>query len=441
MRLSLKSGKRLKEGLDHDSGNALLYVHIDMEHRYPNVALNKRKERAPLLALGQLPRIRTLFLKADPEDDEMDVNEDAGAYAWALGDQSAPELQDLTFGWLGEEKLELEFIKQPFPRLRYLALMGCDLTSHQTILRTDNLVQANFWDVYLFETIDELVDTFSRWKCLQYVNISNCCLIGSGSKVTKYERRAAYLPALKEITFFDNTADIGTFLTYIAFPPTVRADVCFNASLPTPELTRIVGDAIHDHFDSPEGRSMIANAHALVISYPNGYEIQSRPSETARYWLGGVVSDGKPEARFLFHQNGAKAQFLEENLARFPALEMVSRLDLSQKDHFHPGPPPPHILRRFSGATQLVLNQDCQSVLDDIPKDAKLLPQLESLELFTFTLQGKHHIADMRKTLEAARKARPSLAGLVLRGCKMGGETFESVFGKGKVQMEDIPKH
>lgn len=227
VRLSLKSGKRLEEGLDHDSGNALLYVHINMEHRYPDVTLNKRKERAPLLALGQLPRVRTLFLKADPENDEMDVNEDAGVYAWALGDQPAPELQDLTFGWLGEEKIELEFIQQPFPRLRYLALMGCDLTSHQTILRTDTLVQANFWDVYLFETIDELVDTFSRWKCLQFVNISNCCLIGSGSKDTKYERRAAYLPALKDIRFFDNTTDIGTFLTYIAFPPAVRADILY----------------------------------------------------------------------------------------------------------------------------------------------------------------------------------------------------------------------
>lgn len=216
--------------------------------------------------------------------------------------------------------------------------------------------------------------------------------------------------------------------------------VCFNASSPTPELTRIVGDAIHDHFDSPEGHSLIANAHALVISYPNGYEIQSRPSETARYWLSGVVSDGKPEARFLFHQNGAKAPFLEENLARFPALEMFSRLDLSQKDHFHPGPPPAPILRRFFGVTQLVLNQDCQSVLADIPKDAKLFPRLECLELFTFTLQEKHQIADISKTLEAMRKARPGLTRLVLRGCKLRGETFEGVFGKGNVQMEEVPK-
>ncbi|VDC07716.1 unnamed protein product [Peniophora sp. CBMAI 1063] len=275
VRMSLKSGKRLKEGLDHDNGNALLYVHIDMEHNYPEVTVNKRKQRAPLLALAQLPRIRTLFLKADPEDDEMEMNEDAGQYAWALGDHPAPELQDLTLGWLGEEKLELEFIKQPFPRLRYLALMGCDLTRHQTILQADNVVQANFWDVYVFETIDELVDTFSQWKRLEYVNISNSCLIGSGSKETKYKPRSAYLPALKEITFFDNTTDIGTFLTYVAFPPTTRADICFNSSSSTPELTRRVADAVHGHFDSPEGRSFIASAHALVISYPNGYEIQT----------------------------------------------------------------------------------------------------------------------------------------------------------------------
>lgn len=118
VRLSLKSAEHLEEGLAHDNGKALLYVHISQEHRYCDVMHNGRKVRAPLRALKHLSRIRTLFLETTP-------GEDGGTgYTLAIENQDAPELQDFTFRWLtawGDRKRnELEFITNPFPRLRYL---------------------------------------------------------------------------------------------------------------------------------------------------------------------------------------------------------------------------------------------------------------------------------------------------------------------------------
>ena len=67
-----------------------------------------------------------------------------------------------------------------------------------------------------------------------------------------------------------------------------------------------------------------------------------------------------------------------------------------------------------------------------------MFPKLERLELFAFTVQGKHQISGLGKELEDVREKRPTLAELMLHGCKMEGETFESVFGTGNVGVQEL---
>ncbi|KZV73282.1 hypothetical protein PENSPDRAFT_649014 [Peniophora sp. CONT] len=143
----------------------------------------------------------------------------------------------------------------------------------------------------------------------------------------------------------------------------------------------------------------------------------------------------------MFHQCGSidpQISFLEENLARFPALETVSRLDLSLYNLFYALPPPTQVLRRFVGTTQLVLVPKFRSVLDEIVRDATLLSQLECLELLGFRLQGSTEMVDMSELLEAVQEARPSLVKVVLRGCKIKEDVFEDVFGKCHVQVGEL---
>ena len=78
-------------------------------------------------------------------------------------------------------------------------------------------------------------------------------------------------------------------------------------------------------------------------------------------------------------------------------------------------------------------------MIDQIASDPKLFTRVECLELFHVALQGKQQVADLGRRLGAARNARPSLNQLVLRGCKLLGESFEGVFnGEGAVRIEGI---
>lgn len=437
VRLSLKSAEHLEQGIAHGNGKALLYVHIDKEPRYFDVMHNRRTVRAPLRALEHLARIRTLFLETAPKEDE------ATAYAHALRDQDAPELQDFTFRWLpawsDRKRNKLEFITHPFPRLRYLDLWECDLTSRQTILQTENLVSINFQNVSVSKSIDELVGTISRWTRLQYLNLRHCDLVVHDDRRTRCEPRAASLPALKDLHISASTADVAAFLTYIAFPLTAKADLYFFESSPDaarPNASR-VRDAIRAHFDSPEGLSSTCTAYAFTITYPLGYGIQFQPPpERAAVLLDGVSKNYfiEPEADFSFRQNSQEISFFEENLAGFPALDTIPRLDLSGKSHCR-RVPPAHILRRFADTTCLVLNDDGKSILDDITKDTKLFPKLQSLELFDLDLRGRKKDA-MLESLAGARKARPSLVKLILCECRATKAAFEGVFGEGRVQIK-----
>ena len=122
--------------------------------------------------------------------------------------------------------------------------------------------------------------------------------------------------------------NIATILTYIAFSPTAKADICLNSASP-PELTNQVADAVHDHFDSSEGRSIIGGMNAFVVRYPKCYELQKKAPKRSPYAFSGSTSNDEGDILFSFIQRGSKATFLEENLARFPALGAVSRLDRS----------------------------------------------------------------------------------------------------------------
>ncbi|KZV66125.1 hypothetical protein PENSPDRAFT_655139 [Peniophora sp. CONT] len=446
VRLSLRSAESLKEGIDHDNGQALLHVHIDTKHYHTDIPPYRCQGCRPLPALEQLSRVRTLFLKAHNKDySGTDIRENVETYARALEDRPAHELQDLTFEWQFDQRLEVEF-KHPFPRLRYLALLGCATKGGRplpSILRTKNLVHINFWDVSLFENIDALVDTFSGWQHLEYASLTKCKIISSpddSRMITKYARCTVYLHSLKELNLSASANDIGSFLTYIAFPPTSRAEIYTIAS--TPDSTPIIVDAIHDHFDSNEGRSVFANAHSFVISYPDGFEILSSVLKVSVY-TPFQITDARPEARFLFHQSESDSQvsFFEAHIARLPAIETVNRLDLSMSDFFGSHRPPARVLRRFVGVTRLVLSETSQSVLDDIAKETDgtpLFPQLEWLELLEIVFQGQE-VADICELLKQVREARPSLVRLVLRECYLNNEEteiFRSVFGQDNVEIE-----
>ncbi|KZV73280.1 hypothetical protein PENSPDRAFT_750228 [Peniophora sp. CONT] len=395
VRLSLKSAEHLEEGLAHDHGKALLYVHINKGHRYFDVMHNGRKD--------------------------------------------APELQDFTFRWLTEwgdrKRNELGFITNPLPRLRYLDLWECDLTSRQTILQTDKLVSINFQGVSLSKNIDELVATISRWTRLQYLNLRNCDLIDHDSGSTQYERRAISLPALRELYIYASSTDIAAFLTYIAFPVTAKVDLNLFETKLKLNASR-VRDAIRDHFDSPEGLSSTSSAYGFTITYPFAYGIQFQPPpEKPEDPLRGVSRNYiiDPEADFSFRLNDQDISFFEDNLAGFPALDTVRRVDLSGRNHG--SIPPAHILRRFAGTICLVINDDCKSILRDIAKDTQIFPKLECLELFDFNLRGRKK-DEMIQSLQDARKARPNLAKLVLCECRATKIAFEDVFGEGQVQIK-----
>lgn len=442
IRLPLRDAKRMKEGITHGNGDTLFYVHIDMDRLdFPKHTMDEREKSLTVTALSQLSRIRTLFLKVDPDDDYMAYHEgyddesDAWEYAHALGKLPAPELQDLTLGWLGNEHIELDFITRPFPRLRYLALMGCNTWRHQTLYQTDNLVYAKFWDVQMFLSIDELVDTFSRWKRLQHVSISNCNLIGGSRSHTKYKHRATNLPALEEIDFWGEAEDIGTFLTFIAFPPSARTSISFRGLLRIePDTKQTLKDAVRDHLDTLQGRALLSDAHSFVIAYPDGFEIQPFAPKTSApfFWF----ADDRPEAHFSFKGYQSQAEFSKEILTHLPALESVSRLDLSQSDCARLGPPPVHILQRFHAATELVINFSWLPLLDAITNDTALFPNIARLELFNYDLHAADKTKTLRDMLANVRNARSSLSRLVLRECKLADEMFENIFGEGNVRIE-----
>ena len=115
---------------------------------------------------------------------------------------------------------------------------------------------------------------------------------------------------------------------------------------------------------------------------------------------------------FQFYQNDREESLISMNLAGIPALKTVPRLDLGIE---HWGDTPPaHILRYFSETPYLVLNERHQSILQDIPKDDRLFPGLTTLELVNFDCQSWRTRGVISDTLRIVRKARPSLAKLVL---------------------------
>ncbi|VDC07715.1 unnamed protein product [Peniophora sp. CBMAI 1063] len=440
LRLPLQDDRRPGKALVHDSGNSLLYVHVDMDQfQSPRHTVNEKMKDITLRALNQLPRIRTLFLRLDPDDDYMtfwekyDDESDAWEFAHALGEQDAPELQDLTLGWMSKEHLRLDFIEHPFPRLRYLSLMRCTWeTRSRTLFQTDNLVHANFWDVRLCLSVDELVDTFLQWKRLQYLNIMGCNLMSGTLGPTTYNRRAAYLPELKEIEFSGEAKDIGTFMTYVAFPPSTSTRLSLRSMYDARDTSSALKDAIHDHFDIPQGRSLIKDSHSFVIAYPTGFEIQSYAPENSPPFFWRHM-DNRPESQFILRGFGSQAGFLSDVLSHVPALEHVSRLDLGQSAAPRVRPPPIQLLRRFVAVTELIINTDWRHVLDAMLLDSALFPELECVQLFDFDLRDQSTTTPLRNVLDKVRKGRANLVRLTLRECYMGDEAFKSVFGDDNV--------
>ncbi|VDC07717.1 unnamed protein product [Peniophora sp. CBMAI 1063] len=431
VRLNLYDIERFKEGIAHGHGDALLHVHIDPNHIY---ALDpERREWAPMLALKQLPRIRTLFLQLKNQDFSPTIG-DVTAYTRALGDLAAPELQDFTFEWWADR------MKEPCPRLRYLTLSFCDLTTRQTVLHSDNLVRIDLRSVHVFNDIDELVDTVSRWRHLQCLNLERCQIISPNGRVVLSKRSAVHLPELRELLISDIAANVSAFLKHVTFPPTTTADLVFYGPDATPESVVLqTRDAIRHHFDSPEGRSLISSAYGFTITYPLGYGIQFRAPEKRKpggFWMD--VSDDyylNPQADFSFRQGTSDNASFEESLLAIPSLETVPRLDLSGQT-LPVLTPPPSILRRFVGTTHLALNEDRLQLLDDIAEDTQLFPQLECIELVAVSLLNEPKEIVILHALQDARDDRPSLIRLLLRKCSVRDETFaRAVFGEGNVQM------
>ncbi|VDC07719.1 unnamed protein product [Peniophora sp. CBMAI 1063] len=440
VRLNLLDTAQFDEGIAHGHGDALLHIHIDLKH--DGAMRTKYREWAPVLALKQIPRIRTLFIRLRGQYDNNMIS-DITAYAHAIESLAAPELQDFTCEWSsGGDRLRFDHMEKPCPRLRYLTLSWCNLSTLQTILHSENLVRINFRNVHMFSTIDELVDTVSRWKHLQCLNLSMCQIISPSGLAASSEHSAVDLPELKELFILDISANVAAFLKHVTFPPTTTVDLMFSGLDVAPEPVALqVRDSIHRHFDSPEGRSLISSAYGFTMAYPLAYCIQLRAPTTRKPDAPRVdlSADGHlvPQPDFSLTRGSFDRAFFEESLTAILSLETIPRLDLSARS-IPIRIPPPTILRRFAGTTHLALNKKCLRLLDDIPNDAQLFSQLACIELVGIAMLDKNREATILQSLQNARDARPSLVRLLLRECTIRKETFaDTVFGEGNVEIVD----